>query len=196
MNNLTRRTALLTASAACLFAPSAFADIPRVFRLPSNSMEPTILAGEYFMAMPILNFSEITRGDIVVFRQGNDNRTMVKRVMAFGGDRISFSGGRPTVNGTEARWTPQAARGPLEVFNETVNDHSYQVELGGGTSEVRDVPESAVPDGHVYVVGDSRDRSFDSRVPVFGRVLLREISHRATSILRSDDPSRVGRALE
>lgn len=193
MTGLTRRTMFLATATAGLFGSSACADIPRVFHLPSASMEPTIMQGEYFLATPILNASDLNHGDIVVFHQ-SDAETFVKRIIALAGDHVSFSGGRPTLNGVEAGWAPQATRGPFRTVEESLNGRSYLVEFGSG-SEIRDVAEIVVPAGQVYVVGDSRDRSFDSRVPIFGPVLLRAVSHKATSILRSDDPARVGRIL-
>lgn len=193
MTVLTRRAALTALSASCL-APPASADIPRVFHLPSGSMEPTIMQGEYFLAMPVLNFSDLDRGDIVVFRQHEHDTLFVKRIIALAGDRVSFSGGTPTVNSAAAVWA--AIDGAFQTYRETLNGRSYLVELATTASVVRDVPEIIVPVGQVYVVGDSRDRSFDSRVPAFGPVALRTISHTATSILRSGDPSREGRTLE
>ena len=144
----------------------------------------------------MVNSSDVTRGDIVVFRRGDGSTTHVKRIIALGGDHVSFTGGRPTVNGEAANWAPQAPRDQFQTYRETLNGRSYLVELSGGSSEVRDVAEAIVPAGQVYVAGDSRDRSFDSRVPVFGPVSLRAVSHKATTIVRSSAPLREGRALE
>ena len=138
------------------------------FRIPSESMVPTLLVGDrVFVNKFIYRFTEPERGDVVVFYSVNGGEEdLIKRVVGVAGDEVEVRNGTLLVNG-EAREEPYLNR------NLPFND-SY------GPSEV--------PEGHVFVMGDNRANSADSRV--FGPLPIENIEGEA--FLRFWPPGRIG----
>ena len=116
-----------------------------VNKVPSTSMEPTIEPKSFIInwRFPFLVGDPIpNHGDIVVFRPGGqDRRLLVKRVIGLPGDQISFEGGYVFRNG------------------EKLDEPYLQTE--GVTSS--DTERFSVPDGCIFVMGDNRLHSRDSR---------------------------------
>ena len=138
------------------------------FRIPSESMVPTLLVGDrVFVNKFIYRFTEPERGDVVVFYSVNGGEEdLIKRVVGVAGDEVEVRNGTLLVNG-EAREEPYLNR------NLPFND-SY------GPSEV--------PEGHVFVMGDNRANSADSRV--FGPLPIENIEGEA--FVRFWPPLRIG----
>ena len=129
------------------------------FTVRSSSMTPTLRTGDQIIAEKLTpRFRRLERGDIIVFTAPATSALMVKRVVALAGDRVGLADGRLVVNG---RHVPEA-----------------YVDLAS-VDGVYFGPE-VVPPGSVFVMGDDRAGSVDSRdfgpVPrdrVLGRVLGR-----------------------
>jgi signal peptidase I len=138
------------------------------FRIPSESMVPTLLVGDrVFVNKFIYRFTEPERGDVVVFESVNGGEEdLIKRVVGVAGDSVEVRNGTLLVNG-EDREEPYLNR------NLPVND-SY------GPSQV--------PEGHVFVMGDNRANSADSRV--FGPLPIENIEGEA--FVRFWPPLRIG----
>ncbi len=125
------------------------------YEVDGRSMEPTFHHGDRVIVNRLVyRFSEPRVGDVVVLH-GNGQRDLLKRVVALGGQRVEIVGGRVLVDGV-----------PLE--------EPYIAE------PPEDYAEMLVPEGHVWVLGDNRNNSQDSRaflaVPVerlVGRADLR-----------------------
>jgi signal peptidase I len=115
-----------------------FVRLPQVSGL---SMEPHIRSGEYVMINTFAyRFGTPRRGDIVAFRHEGDARAIfIKRVVGIAGDRVAIERGHVYVNGAELA-EPYVVHGDDRTFSQT-----------------------AVPDGFVYVLGDNRAESEDSR---------------------------------
>ncbi|MEV7196194.1 signal peptidase I [Streptomyces sp. NPDC093510] len=114
------------------------------YTVPTGSMAPTIGSGDRVLAQRI-DGDEVRRGDVVVFKQKTwGDLPMVKRVVGVGGDRIACcEEGKLTVNGKEVA-EPYL---PQDKFT--------------GTSSI---PETTVPKGRLFLLGDERSGSLDSTV--------------------------------
>ncbi len=129
--------------------------VVEAFRIPSESMVPTLEVGDRVLANKfIYRFTEPARGDVVLFdsvEEGSED-TLIKRVAGVEGDEIRVQGGTLFVNG-EPQDEP--------YLNQYVPDQSTPYG-----------PET-VPKDHVFVLGDNRGNSGDSRV--FGPVPVENI---------------------
>ena len=150
------------------------------------------------------------RGDIVVFRwPGDRSQVWVKRVIGLPGDRIVVSRGQVRINGEPVGITPAGA-GMMETEDgSTVAAARFIETLPGGfehpifkmvvRAEYDELPEVAVPPGHIFVMGDNRDNSADSRVPVraggVGLLPVEDLVGRVDAIVGSWDLAVRGRPM-
>lgn len=123
------------------------------YTVPTGSMEPTIQIGDNIFAQKItLNLGQdVEPGDIVVFENPestSDHDILVKRVIAVEGQTVSFEGGKVLVDGVPLD-EPYAQGMTYELFS-----------TSPGTT--LSFPYT-VPEGHVWVMGDNRENSADSR---------------------------------
>lgn len=150
------------------------------FRIPSASMMPTLLIGDFILVnkydygirLPLFNskiieFKEPKRGDIIVFRYPEDpSIPFIKRVIGVPGDHIEYKNKTVFINGKPM---PQEILGTY--FTESSGWDSWLKEdLGTVEHEILVNPyksshndEVIVPEGNYYVLGDNRDNSKDSR---------------------------------
>jgi len=133
------------------------------FYVPSSSMLPTLQESDclvvpkfaYGLHLPffetsLVSWSSPERGNVVVFHREDDPRTqadestqaLVKRVVGVAGDNVTFAGGQVFVNGSQLN-EPYARRGTLDSSSST---------------------SFTVPAGKVFLLGDNRDQSYDSRL--------------------------------
>jgi len=112
------------------------------YTVPTDSMSPTIVAGDRVLAQRI-DGGEIERGDVVVFTQESwGDVPLVKRVVAVGGDTVSCcTDGKLVVNGKQIQ-------------------ESYIPK--GQSAELMGIPSITVPKGRLFVLGDERTGSLDS----------------------------------
>lgn len=139
--------------------------VVQAFKIPSGSMEPTLLIGDHllvnkfiygisipFIDKKFLQFKKPERGDIVVFLYPEDEtKDFIKRVIAVGGDTVEVRRKKVFLNGS-AIDDPHAHYAESRIFSE--NDPS------GPRDNMKPV---TVPPDHIFVMGDNRDRSLDSR---------------------------------
>lgn len=154
------------------------------FRIPSGSMMPTLLVGDfvlvnkfsYGLRLPVLNQKVVElgkpqRGDVVVFRYPpNPQVDYIKRVIGLPGDRVSYRNKTLTVNGqvvpTEKSGTfygdgGNAGMTGAAIRRETLGAAEHDILLLQG-AQSREV-DFVVPEGEYFVMGDNRDNSKDSR---------------------------------
>lgn len=142
----------------------------RNFHVPAEGMAPTLEKGDRFVAL-MDGAGDLKRGDVVLLAV--DEAIYVKRVAALGKDTIGVSGGIVVLNGRPVaqRFVAREQRPgyagmePARRLAEQLPGETAPHEiLDMGWSDVDDFPEMRVPAGFVFVLGDNRDRSADSRV--------------------------------
>jgi signal peptidase I len=117
------------------------------------------------------------RGDVVVFRwPGDTSQIWVKRVIGLPGDKIALKQGRLSINGTlvplKADGSGQVKTGdgatmPAQRFIETLpGGKSHPIFKMMTSGPLDNMAEITVPPDHIFVMGDNRDDSADSRVPL------------------------------
>ncbi len=164
------------------------------FNIPSGSMKPTLLIGDYLFvskfsygysqyslpfSLPLIEgrvfFSEPERGDVAVFKQPKDNKTdFIKRIVGLPGDKIQVIEGILHINGNpvERRQVDDfVIEGYAGSFNRTPqfvevlpNGVEHAMLEESDNDWLDNTPEFSVPEGHYFAMGDNRDRSNDSRV--------------------------------
>jgi signal peptidase I len=162
------------------------------FRIPSNSMMPTLLTGDFILVnkfayglrLPVLNakfipVGEPRHGDVVVFKYPMDGKTdYIKRVVGVPGDEIFYRdktiylNGKPQGQAVIGRYTGVASGAVMTGAREAMEnldgvEHHTLVRQGmpdlpPGCRELAAGPIK-VPPGHYFVMGDNRDNSNDSR---------------------------------
>jgi signal peptidase I len=158
--------------------------ILQAFKIPSQSMEPTLLVGDHLLVNKfifgghgawyekLLPYRPVSRGDIIVFKfPFDDHPHYVKRVIGLPGDRIRIVNERVFVNGD---FLPEpyvvhdpAADDPF-ADNFPPSDRAFS-RFGLRPEWSRQIMKSVqdgelvVPPDHYFVMGDNRDRSWDSR---------------------------------
>ena len=184
------RTALVAVVLALLIRTFLF----EPFNIPSGSMKPTLLVGDYlFVSKPAYGYSRYSfpfglapiqdrvwdkmpeRGDVIVFKlPTNKSVDYIKRLIGLPGDTIQVRGGRLFINGKVVQ---RDALGIKSVQNDDGRDvmtTEYTETLPGGavhsiyeendSGPLDDTPLFTVPEGHFFMMGDNRDNSQDSRV--------------------------------
>ena len=143
------------------------------FSIPARSMTPTVLKGDYVLVNKrIYRRNAPGRGDLVVFLSPDDRRqTYIKRVVGLPGDSVAVIGIEVYVNGKKLKRdrVPISSLSEIQgridgdVFYEQNAGTRYLVMVGANSDPLPDYPETTVPEGSCFLLGDNRDRSKDSR---------------------------------
>ena len=207
---------LLAALVAYLFVLIPFTAYVRdnlleSFRAPTSSMVPTIVPGDLFLADKRVNRPggiPLAHGDVALFLYPNNRtRIFVKRIVGLPGDTIEIDGTSLRVNGRELRGVEvQDLGNPMR--NQLLADHWAYRESGDRSTytvlwkkdAVADRLNFVVPNAQVFVLGDNRGASVDSRQ--FGVVPMADVKAVARQVLFSYSAdegfrgSRIGKVIE
>lgn len=179
--------------------------------VPTGSMNPTILEGDFVLAnhlayglrIPMTDYrlaqwDDPERGDVVICFSPEDGTRLVKRVIAVPGDTIEMRQLRVFINGKPLEYGP-LDEDVVSGMNANLRDQSLfaSEELGDRQHAVMALPKVASPyrtflkrklgEGEHFVMGDNRDNSKDSRI--FGFIQHEKIVGEATHVVMSFDKS-------
>jgi signal peptidase I len=201
---------LKTIGSAILLAMFIRIVLFEAFEIEGPSMEPTLLNGDrvvvskfsYGLFLPFMNEAVVSwgkpdAGDVVIVRSPRDNVDIVKRVIGLPGDTIELRDGVIYRNGTAV---PHVSQGPCrdrpdagpfgcEWVEEQVGDHTYRISRN--LDSIRTTRAAlTVEDGRIYVLGDHRDRSNDSRA--LGTIPIARVKGQVLSIYWSSEGGAAG----
>lgn len=154
------------------------------FRIPSGSMMPTLLVGDFILVnkydygirLPVLNSKVFSvgspqRGDVVVFRFPKDPSVdYIKRVVGVPGDHIVYRDKTLFINGEKIPQIPAGtyigtgsglSMSGADVRSEALGDVRHDILVASRVHSMD--ADVIVPEGHYFVMGDNRDNSNDSR---------------------------------
>ncbi|CQR56501.1 signal peptidase I [Paenibacillus riograndensis] len=143
------------------------------FIVDGPSMQPNFHTGERVIVNEILyDIRSPQRGEVIVFHVPSEGRDFIKRVIGVAGDTVKVEGDVVTVNGQPVNESYiQGAIDEAHKNNALYNNKNFPNE---------DFTDGTVPEGHVFVMGDNRSDSTDSRM--IGYVPLGDIVGRADLI--------------
>ena len=135
---------------AVLLALVIRAFVVQAFKIPSGSMLPTLQIGDHILVNKFLYyFVPIRRGDIVVFKFPQDEtRDFIKRIIGLPGETLEIRGKQILINGA-----------PLKEPYAVYSDGPFA--RGGNRDRLGPL---VIPAGQLFMMGDNRDHSMDSRV--------------------------------
>ena len=188
------------------------------FNIPSGSMIPTLLVGDYlFVSKYSYGYSRYSfplslapfdgrifemlpkRGDVAVFRQPqNESIAFIKRIVGLPGDRIQVVNGVLRINDVavkrDRKGFATASDGynliRFTVYQETLpNGKSYMIQERSDDDLLDNTNVFLVPKGHYFMIGDNRDNSRDSRTTSVGMVPAENLVGRAERLFFSHNSS-------
>ncbi len=205
---------LFYAALIALFVRTVFVE---PFSIPSGSMIPSLLVGDYLfvskmsygysrhslpLSMPLIKgrifYEEPKQGDVIVFKLPSDNRTdYIKRLIGMPGDKIQVKQGRLYINGKQIEriadkdFVMRDERGKAMRFDRYIevlpNGVRHPIIEMSDEGPFDNTEEFTVPEGHFFMMGDNRDNSLDSRSVKVGFVPAVNLVGRAKFLFFSND---------
>lgn len=147
------------------------------FIVDGPSMEPNFETGERVIVNKVLyKFRSPHRGEVIVFHVPEEGRNFIKRVIGVAGDKIRYEGDNLYVNDKKVDET--YLKEAIEQAHAA--GHDYNTGIGSPNFPNESFTDPIVPEGHIFVLGDHRGNSKDSRM--IGFVSLDEVIGRSDVI--------------
>ena len=186
------------------------------FNIPSGSMKPTLLVGDYLFVSKysygysrysfLFGFppfegriweSPVERGDVAVFRKPPENEIdYIKRIVGLPGDSIQMLKGVLHINGEPVKreriedFVDDYGRKIIQYVETLPNGRQHKIlEANNDTGHLDNTPVFVVPEGHYFAMGDNRDNSADSRVKDVRFIPAQNLVGRAEFLFFSTDGS-------
>lgn len=210
MSEETEPGSLRTITSAILLAMFIRIVLFEAFEIDGPSMEPTLLNGDrvvvvkflYGMFLPfmddaVLTWGQPNPGDVVIVKSPRDNVDIVKRVVGLPGDVIELKDGVvyrngkavPTMSQGACKDRPDSDPFGCEWVEEKMGSHVYRTSRNLDSMRSTRPPITIAP-GTLYVLGDHRDRSNDSRA--LGPIPISRVKGRVLSIYWSSEGGAAG----
>lgn len=177
------------------------------YKIPTSTMSPSLLSGDYVFVfklpygakLPFIGrvgeVQNLKRGDIVLFSYSRDpNTKFIKRVLGLPGDKIEYKNRELIINDqildyklleSEAFATVKSAQ-DLDFYQETTKDGASYAVIYNKDHKPEELGPIIVPEGEVFLLGDHRDNSDDSRY--WGMVPKSNLDGKAILVWFSVDP--------
>lgn len=154
----------------------------KAYKMPAGSMSPTLLIGDHFIVnLKFYKTDRPKRGDIIVFKYPEDpTRKFIKRVIAVEGDIIEVRNKKIFING--------------KLLNEPYVQHTDDLILPAELGPRDNFGPYYVPENRLFVMGDNRDQSHDSRY--WGFVDIEDVKGKALFIYWSKNKERIGKEIK
>lgn len=177
------------------------------YKIPTSTMSPALLAGDYVFVYKLPfgakipfygrvgKVQNLKRGDIVLFSYTRDLDTkFIKRVLGLPGDRIEYKDRSLIINGEVLKYDllessdfPNIKSAEdLDFYKETPKDSTSHIVIYNKDNKPEKLGPLIVPEGEVFLLGDHRDNSDDSRY--WGMVPTKNLDGKAVTVWFSVDP--------
>ncbi len=178
-----------------LFMRGSYADW---YKVPTGSMKPTIAIGDrilvdktaYQLRLPfsdyiITEFAKPAVGDIIVFNDDDSGERLIKRVVAKAGDTVAMKNNQLFINGNKIPLKIDAQTPQNIILSETFSGKIHHIQWLPQRGALRNFSTYTIPPDELFVMGDNRDNSKDSRY--IGPVKISKVLGRAHHTLWSWD---------
>jgi signal peptidase I len=177
------------------------------YNTPASSMMPTLMIGDSHVARTRAFIGRTPeRGEVAIFMSPiHENTWMVKRIVGLPGDTIQMREGRLYIDDVLVERShiedfhdpARVNASPVPQYVETLpGGASYRIlEAQGDLGMVDNTAAFTVPEGHVFMMGDNRDVSMDSRLDM-GPVPFDLLRDKPVFLFWADDLSRIGKVIE